>query len=236
VSDPAKTVKLRATGVPSLEQFSRKYTLLFAGYYLNMQVLTENNADQAILDAQALLAHSPESCADWIPPSWNTNQSCQAFVYTDLGFLSRVRPDPDFEASERFYRIALGISPGMCGATAYLAELRVQQNRKSDADTLYVEACAACGADSLDFHDLVLAYDNRTWTPPVCGKAAAPATMQVEQKVSAATAGQKNVSTATAGPTVPSDSSEAEVMEVMGSGRFLGVSLPVLTLALLSHQ
>ena len=47
----------------------------------------------------------------------------------------------------------------MCGATAYLAELRVQQNRKSDADTLYVEACAACGADSLDFHDLVLAYD-----------------------------------------------------------------------------
>jgi hypothetical protein len=286
VSDPVKTVKLRAKGVPSLEQFNRKYTILFAGYYLNMEVLAENNADQAILDAQALLAHSPESCADWIPTYWNTNQSCQAFIYTDLGFLSRVRPDPDFEASERFYKIALEISPGMCGATAYLAELRVQQNRKSEADALYAEACAVCGQNSFDFHDLVLAYDNRTWTPPVCGKAVATTTKPTEQTV--ATAANRPTACADGTPqhsscrkyarllhhpddheqnycgmgkvgsvrrrswggdakdncartcgycqAVGGPSLTSGVMKVMSPGRFLGIILPVLTLALLTRS
>jgi hypothetical protein len=168
VSDPVKTVTLRANGGVSLEQFNMKYTLVFAGYFLNKQVLSQNNADQALLDAESILAQSPKSCSDWIPESWNTDQNCRAFVYTDLGFMSRARPDPDFEASERYYRKALEISPGMCGATSYLAELRVQQDRKADADKLYMESCRACGHNSMDFHDLVLSYANRSWTEPNC--------------------------------------------------------------------
>lgn len=174
VSNPRKTVELRARGGVSLEEFNRKYTLIFAGYFLNQQTLSVNNANQALIDAQSVLSGSPESCADWIPESWNSNQSCQAFVYTDLGFLSRARPDPDFDASERYYNIALQISPGMCGATAYLAELRVQQNRRADADVHYMKACEACGMDNMDFHDLVLAYQNRSWTPPSCSNSSTP--------------------------------------------------------------
>jgi len=168
VSDPAKTLKLRAKGVVSLEAFNRKYTLLFAGYFLNQQNLAGASLDDAVLDAKSLLAHSPESCSDWIPASWNSNQSCQAFIYTDLGFISRAGPDPDFSASERYYMQALEISPGMCGATSYLAELRVQQNMKEQADELYVESCKTCGRDSMDFHDLRFAYEKRGWTPPPC--------------------------------------------------------------------
>jgi len=168
VSDPAKTVMLRAKGGVSLEQFNRKYTLLFAGYFLNQQSLAEATIDEAVSTAESLLANSPESCSDWIPASWNSDQSCQAFIYTDLGFISRAGPKPDFEASERFYMQALKISPGMCGATSYLAELRVQQNMKSEADKHYIEACKACGEHSMDFHDLRHAYKNRSWTLPSC--------------------------------------------------------------------
>jgi hypothetical protein len=168
VSDPSKTVKLRAKGGMSLEEFNRKYTLLFAGYALNKQALSVNNADQAIVEAQSLLANSPESCADWIPESWNSHQSCQAFIYTDLGFLSRVRPDPDYAASEKYYKKALEISPGMCGATAYMAELRVAQNKKAEADLQYLETCTACGQHNMDFIDLFDAYSARNWKQPAC--------------------------------------------------------------------
>lgn len=179
VSDPARTAKMRAKGGMSLEQFNRKYTIVFAGYYLNAEVLPENNAAQAMLDAQEVLAKSPESCADWIPPSWNSNQSCSAFIYTDLGFLSRVRPDPDFAASEYYYNMALQISPGMCGATAYMAELKVQQNNKTGADEYYLAACTACGQTSMDFTALVISYENRSWTPPDCARA--PAAIAAKQ-------------------------------------------------------
>jgi len=116
------------------------------------------------------LDNSPESCSDWIPASWNSPKSCTAFIYTDLGFISRVRPKPDFEASERYYNSALQISPGMCGATAYLAELRVQQGNQANADKMYAKACTACGAYSMDFTDLHFAYEQRNWKAPSCGK------------------------------------------------------------------
>jgi hypothetical protein len=168
VSDPQNTVKLRARGGVSLEQFNRDYTMLFAGYHLNNQPLTQNNADQALAKAESVLAKSPESCSDWILPSINTDKICKAFIYTDLGFISRVRPDADFEASERYYNQALEIIPGMCGATAYLTELRVQQNRRIDADVLLCETYDVCGRDSFDFHDVRFSYNSRNWTLPSC--------------------------------------------------------------------
>jgi hypothetical protein len=168
VSDPIKTIKLRAKGGTSLEEFNRKYTLLFAGYANNKQPLSSANADNAIKDAKKVLANSPESCSDWIPDSWNSNQSCQAFIYTDLGFISRVRPTPNFKDSEFYYKKALEISPGMCGATSYLAELRVQEGVEAIADLEYAKACVACGKHTMDLSDLELAYAKRGWTPPPC--------------------------------------------------------------------
>jgi len=176
VSDPVKTVKLRAKGGLSLEEFNRKHTLLFAGYANNNQGISQANADKAITDAESVLKHSPESCSDWIPASWNSDKSCRAFLYTDLGFISRVRPTPDFAASERYYMQALQITPGMCGATSYLAELRVQQGNKAKADKLYVETCTACGQYSMDFFDLNFAYDKRQWTKPLCAGQSRPTT------------------------------------------------------------
>jgi len=178
VSDPAQTIELRARGGVSLEEFNRNYTLLFAGYFLNKQDIAHANLKDALVSAHSLLEHSPKSCSDWIPASWNSNQSCQAFVYTDLGFIARAGPDADFDTSERYYRRALAISPGMCGATSYLAELRVQQNMKTEADEQYVKACKACGEYSLDFHDLIWAYEQRGWALPSC-----PGTVEFSQTV-----------------------------------------------------
>jgi hypothetical protein len=168
VSAPQNTVSLRAKGSISLEEFNRKYTLIFAGYYSNKQSLSQVSANEAISAAQSILDHSPESCSDWIPVNYNTDQNCRAFILTDLGFISRVRPDADFVTADDYYAQALTVIPGMCGATSYRAELRVQQNIKVEADAFYYEACQACGEHSIDFTDLFFAYENRSWTPPSC--------------------------------------------------------------------
>lgn len=168
VSEPEKTAALRTRGGISLEEFHRKYSLLFEGYARNHQALPSNNADQSILDGENVIAGSPESCSDWIMPSWNTDDNCKAVVYTDLGFIARVRPDPDFEASDRFYEKALALSPFMCGALAYQTELRVQQDRQADADALFQKACTSCGEQDSDFKEVLFAYQNKSWTVPAC--------------------------------------------------------------------
>jgi hypothetical protein len=196
VSDPQKTVALRAKGGLSLEGFNRKYTLLFAGYASNMQSLSNASASDAIQDSNSLLANSPLSCSDWIPQSWLSNQSCMAFVYTDLGFISRVRPTPDYAASEYYYKKALQISPGMCGATSYLAELRVQQNDKASADLEFAKACVACGKYSMDFSDLELAYQKRSWQMPSCSSST---TIDTIASTTAATTATTSISTTTSG-------------------------------------
>ena len=142
--------------------------------------LNKNKVNQTIILIRVWVYHGLKTnsklpCSDWLWPSINSDKVCKAFVYTDLGFISRVRPDPDFEASERYNNQALTIIPGMCGATAYLTEeLRVQQNRRVDADVLLCKTYDACGRDSFDFHDVRFTYSIRNWLLPSCMNNRAP--------------------------------------------------------------
>ena len=76
---------------------------------------------------ESIAANAPQSCSDWIPEQFNSEQQCLAVAYTDMGVIMRARPVPDNEAAEMHYKKALEQKPQWCGAESYLTELKLQQ-------------------------------------------------------------------------------------------------------------
>merc|ERR1712028_302030 len=113
-----------------------------------------------------IATNSPDACADWIIPANLDDATCKAFAYTDMGYLARSRPTPDYTAAETHYDAALALKTNFCPALSYKTELFVSQNDKTKADVAFKLACTECGTNSLDMSDVRLAYGRKAWNVP----------------------------------------------------------------------
>jgi hypothetical protein len=125
VVDPTKTAALVAAGKPTLSSVFADdlITLAYNGHHVG----SEDEAIRILRDLESIAENAPQSCADWIPAAQNTEAACQAYVATDMGFMERVRPVPNFTAAASHYARAIELQPTWCGAQAYRAELMLAE-------------------------------------------------------------------------------------------------------------
>lgn len=143
-SDPAREVLIHS------DSLARVHTLLghrfdaTTGFsHLDLGYHSEASANATLELIWCLEAHCPESARDVDPAA--TYGSCMADVYNLGGFVSRKRPQPQFDHAEAYYRTALGFSPSHCPTLGYLAELYLMTNNASAANETALALCAACG-------------------------------------------------------------------------------------------
>jgi len=129
-------------------------------------VLTDTKADEIQVKLEAIVTSSPTACADWLLPVDLNDATCKAFAYTDMGYLARKRPTPDYTQAETHYDRALNLIANFCPALAYKTELHVNKGEKSLADAAFRLACQHCGTNSLDMSDVRLAYGRKQWNVP----------------------------------------------------------------------
>ena len=67
-----------------------------------------------------------------------------------MGFIERIRPNPNLALAERHYAEAIRLQPDWCGANAYRTELLLEEEMNGGADSKAVDAqyraaCKTCG-------------------------------------------------------------------------------------------
>lgn len=126
---------------------------------------SDARASEISLRLQIALEHSPQSCADWIPASLLTYESCTAALASDLGFVMRARPIFNAKMSRAYYNISLQNDPTHCGTLSYLAELEVRENDLQAANHSASVACVVCGT-SLDVLSIMKSFRKKGWSLP----------------------------------------------------------------------
>ena len=114
----------------------------------------------------SIASRSPESCSDWLVAGQLNNQTCMAFVYTDLGVLYHRRKSSDLVKSAIYYDQALSLIPKFCLAESYLVELYLKRDDKLAADAQFKKACKACGPSDLDIELVRMSYKRKGWSLP----------------------------------------------------------------------
>jgi len=170
VTDLDKTLTLRTAnaGMKTLANVMEQ-DLVPVAYALptdKANKLTDSKADAIQTKLATIATNSPDACADWIIPANLDDATCKAFAYTDMGYLARSRPTPDYTAAETHYDAALALKTNFCPALSYKTELFVSQNDKTKADVAFKLACTECGTNSLDMSDVRLAYGRKAWNVP----------------------------------------------------------------------
>ena len=168
-TDPSKTATLRSTEYidavtgntrthSSLAQVFEEYliTLTYNGHTLQ----SDAEADEILAQLDSIVDNAPESCSDWLANP--TEKICQAFAYTDMGFIQRVRPTPDFGVADKHYAraVELGTGTGVgCAAQSYRTELMLAQvTPKHIIDEQYKKVCDACGGSGSGMSIVQLAF------------------------------------------------------------------------------
>ena len=137
------------------------------------KALTDVRADSINTKLTAIIQHSPASCSDWLIPSLLDDDTCKAYVHTDLGYIARTRPTPDYAAALQHYNDALLLKANFCLALSYKTELYIAKGEKDNANTAFRLACDACGTNTLDMTDVRLSYGKKDWSVPTGTKCTA---------------------------------------------------------------
>ena len=113
------------------------FAVLPRGYETNWKT------DRTLEFVWCLEAHCPASATDWDPAA--TLESCHADVNNLAGFLSRKRPQPQYERAQEYYDAALRAQPGHCPTLGYYAELHAMAGNATAAVAAAQRLCSACG-------------------------------------------------------------------------------------------
>ena len=124
----------------------RRYNAATGFTHLDRGWQTEAAANSTLEMIWCLEDHCPESARDADADA--TDASCRAEVYNLAGFVSRKRPNPQYEHSESYYFGALELEPSHCATLEYLSELYVMRGNVSAAVATAQRLCAVCGASS----------------------------------------------------------------------------------------
>ena len=164
VTNPSRTSTLRSQNVTTLAQYMEESI----DPYYGGKVLSEAVASSLVTKLEGIIDNSPTSCSDWIPPLDLSNETCLAYAYTDIGYISRQRAVVDYSMAKDYYGRALAVVPNFCLAESYLVELFIKEGVKSkaDIDAQFEAACSACGNAHLDMEILRNEYDKREWAFP----------------------------------------------------------------------
>ena len=181
VSDPSRTEGLRATfnaktgaNHYSLAKVMEEDIIPMTSHANGGNPKTDAEADRILKHLWCVEPHSPAACADWIPPTLNTNATCLAWLNTDIGYVLRKKfthtsssgktsSGPDLARAEEYYKRALSFVPGFCSAESYYSELLVQRGDKAAAALQFAAACKACGRLSLDIVDAQAVFKAKGW-------------------------------------------------------------------------
>eukprot|EP00946_MAST-07B_sp_MAST-7B-sp1_P003260 g3260.t1 len=180
VTDPTKTATLVSSGKATLANVFANdlITLTYNGHHVE----SEAQANRILSDLQSIAENAPQSCADWIPAAQNSEEACRAYAATDMGFMERVRPIPNYTAAEMFYAEAIRLQPTWCGAPAYMVELMLQREADAVVDgsdereislaaaavvSQYRRACNVC-AGSVGLMAVHLEFAKRDRNIPSC--------------------------------------------------------------------
>merc|ERR1719231_45411 len=128
----------------------------------------DTQADLLLQRIGSAVSSSPTSCSDYIPAAYLSDAACKTWLKTDMGYVMRKRPTPNYTAAESYYSEAIALTPTDCAPQSYLTELRVQMGNQTTADVQFGVACEACGKTphSLDMADVRAAYAEKGWATP----------------------------------------------------------------------
>lgn len=89
------------------------------------------------------LDHCPQFAYDFDPSaSW---ENCESMIFTLLGFISRKRPIPRWNESEKYYKRAIKKGgSNTCTARSYLTQLYMTKGAWINASLAVAELCANC--------------------------------------------------------------------------------------------
>lgn len=152
-TDPSKTQTLRETsytknGVErthsSLASILENHLIELA--YNGHHIATEARAIEIMSQLESILENSPLSCSDWW---YNPSKSqCDAFVYTDMGFVERGRPVANLVKAEENYAKAIQLQPTWCAAQGYRTQLLLKASANPNTDAAlkaqYLHTCQVC--------------------------------------------------------------------------------------------
>ena len=100
VTQPSQTAQLRLT----LNNVTGKNHTSLAVVMTDIIKADRKGGFDSNAEADALLEklwcvvpHSPESCSDYFPSSFNSNARCMAWIMTDIGFVHRKRPTAEYD-------------------------------------------------------------------------------------------------------------------------------------------
>lgn len=89
------------------------------------------------------LDHCPHFALDFDAVA--TKQDCESTVFTLLGFLSRKRPLPQWEVSEKYYQEAIERGgKNNCTARSYLSQLYLNKGDWINASEAIISLCSTC--------------------------------------------------------------------------------------------
>merc|ERR1712070_861045 len=90
VTDTSRTASVRTAGGATLAEYVREIVEVEGMMYKSTDAtLADTKADSLMGRLSSIASNSPDSCADWLMPTYNSNTTCLAFAYTDMGVLSR---------------------------------------------------------------------------------------------------------------------------------------------------
>lgn len=179
VVDPSTTATLRDTYNVANGHNHYSYGMVASQFLLGMtggnaaKGFSSNGvAEDAYNKLWCAEPHTPASCLDFFTVTTvneNAGKFCDAVIASDMGFVKRKRPNPDFAKAEEYYMKALTIAPNFCPAVAYAAGMYLQGASTpgiawnetvtmSLAHTWYEKACSACGDLTMDMDGLKREY------------------------------------------------------------------------------
>ena len=175
-TDPSKTKQLRMTQYvnnnvlrnhSSLAQVLEEHMieLTYNGHFIQ----TDAQAEDILLSLRSIVQQAPLSCSDWmLNPSI---EECKAFAYTDMGFVERARPTPNFELAEEHYQRAILLQPTWCAAQGYRTQLLLalsnDPNNDKELKAQYQKACQVC-VPSHGMETVQLEFAHRGIEIPLC--------------------------------------------------------------------
>ena len=151
-TDPSKTAALRLKSYQE-NGVTRTHSSLAKVFEEHLIHLTYNGhtldsdveADEILAQLRSVATNAPESCSDWIKNP--TENECKAFAFTDMGFIERIRPTPNFDRADENYAQAIELDNGLyaCAAQAYRTELMLAQSKSEEVvDEQFKAVCSAC--------------------------------------------------------------------------------------------
>ena len=175
-TDPSKTKQLRMTQYvnnnvlrnhSSLAQVLEEHMieLTYNGHFIQ----TDAQAEDILLSLRSIVQQAPLSCSDWMLNP--TIEECKAFAYTDMGFVERARPTPNFELAEEHYQRAILLQPTWCAAQGYRTQLLLalsnDPNNDKELKAQYQKACQVC-VPSHGMETVQLEFAHRGIEIPLC--------------------------------------------------------------------